>query len=144
MPPQLDLNVVLISPMFMDSFKVIRRVQGVDQFGRMTETDSVFQVTGVIHARGDNTQERPKEYGTGRKSIAVYTGFRLRPQTEGYAPDLVVWRGDNYLVQTLEDYSHLAAGFVQAYCTSEDLQDAPPEETGVLPPPELKELTDGE
>jgi galactose-6-phosphate isomerase len=132
--PQLDPgSVVLFSPMFQTSFSVIRRVQGVDNNGRMTETDTTFPALGVIHAAGENTQERPKDYATGRKSIAVYTQFRLRPQTEGYVPDLVVYRGDNYLVQTMEDYTDFGEGWVQAYCTSQDLQDAPPQGTAINP-----------
>lgn len=126
--PQLNLNVVLTSPMFVDSFTVTRRVQSVDGKGRMQETDTVIAVTGAVHGYGDNAQERPKEYATGRKSIAVYTAFRLRAQSDGFVPDIVTWRDNDFLVEAVWDATHLSAGFVQAYCTSQDLQDQPPQE----------------
>ena len=112
---------------FVDSFTVIRRVQGVDTTGRMTETDTSLPGTGVVYPVGQNTQERTHDFATGHKSIIVITDMTLRPQTLGFVPDLVTWRGNNYLVQTLDDFTNLGRGFVQAFCTSQDLQDAPPE-----------------
>jgi galactose-6-phosphate isomerase len=126
--PQLDVNIVLSSPMFMDTFIVVRRVSGVNAQGRMEVTETQIPTTGVVQPSGANTQERPKGYATGRKSCLVITQFRLRAQSDSYAPDLVLWRGDDYLVETIEDYTNYGRGFVQAYCTSQDLQDAPPME----------------
>lgn len=128
MPPLLDVTVVLNSPMFMTTFTVVRRVNSVDDYGRTVVNEDRIELSGVIVPAGLNTQERPKEYATGRRSIAVYTQFRLRPQVDGSIPDLVLYRGDDYLVETVEDYTVFGAGFVQAYCTSQDLQDQPPED----------------
>jgi hypothetical protein len=126
--PSLDVNVVLSSPLFMDTFTVVRRESGVSDQGRTTTIETQIPTTGVVQPSGANMQERPKDYATGRKSCLVITQFRLRQQTAGYLPDLVLWRGDDYLVETVEDYTNYGRGFVQAYCTSQDLQDAPPME----------------
>lgn len=138
--PQLDVNIVMASPMFMDTFRVIRRASSVDDTGRTTSTDEVIDTTGIVQPTGNNTQERPKEYATGRKSCLVITAFRLREQTQNYLPDLVLWRGDTYLVETVEDYTNYGRGFVQASCTSEDLQDTPP---GELPSVNPQKVIDG-
>ena len=61
------------------------------------------------------------------RAFDLITAFRLRAQSQDSLPDLVSWRGDSYLVQTIEDYTNYGRGFVQAYCTSEDLQDAAPQ-----------------
>jgi hypothetical protein len=126
--PSLDVNVVLSSPYFMDTFTVVRRISEVNDQGRTATIELKIPTTGVVQPSGANTQERPKDYATGRKSCLVITQFRLRQQTQGYLPDLVLWRGDDYLVETVEDYTNYGRGFVQAYCTSQDLQDAPPME----------------
>ena len=128
MPPQLDVNIVLSSLMFMDTFTVVRRTSGVTPQGRTETVETQIPTTGVVQPSGANTQDRPKGYATGRKSCLVITQFRLRSQTQGFIPDLVLWRGDDYLVETVEDYTSFGRGFVQAYCTSQDLQDAPPME----------------
>lgn len=128
MPPQLDVNIVLSSPMFMDTFTVVRRNSGVNDQGRMVTVETPMPTTGIVQPSGANTQDRPKDYATGRKSCLVITQFRLRAQSDGYMPDLVLWRGDDYLVETIEDFTNYGRGFVQAYCTSQDLQDAPPME----------------
>jgi galactose-6-phosphate isomerase len=125
--PLLDVTAVLSSPMLMDSFTVTRRQSGVSATGRTTMSSTTTTQTGVVSSSGENSQDRPKEYATGRKSILVITTYRLRQQSQGVLPDLVGWRGDLYLVQTIEDYTNYGRGFVQAYCTSEDLQDAAPQ-----------------
>ena len=43
-----------------------------------------------------------------------------------YAPDLVAWRGDLYVVKTVEDLTNWGPGFVEAECISVDLAEAPP------------------
>jgi hypothetical protein len=126
--PSLDVNVVLSSPLFMDTFTVVRRGSAVNAQGRTESIEEQIPTTGIVQPSGANTQDRPKDYATGRKSCLVITQFRLRQQTDGYLPDLVLWRGDDYLVETVEDYTNYGRGFVQAYCTSQDLQDAPPME----------------
>jgi galactose-6-phosphate isomerase len=125
--PLLDVNIVLSSPMLMDSFTVTRRQSGVGTDGRTTISASTTTQTGVVQTSGENSQDRPKEYATGRKSILVITQYRLRQQSQGSLPDLVGWRGDFYLVQMVEDFTNFGRGFVQAYATSEDLQDAAPQ-----------------
>jgi hypothetical protein len=126
MPPTLDVVDVLYSAEFMDTFTVVRRDSGVTPQGRSETVETQYATTGVVQPSGANTQERPKDYAAGRKSCFVATQFRLRAQSEGFFPDLVLWRGDDYLVETVEDYTNFGRGFVQAYCTSQDLQDAPP------------------
>jgi hypothetical protein len=134
MQPQLNVNIVLFNPLFMDDFIVVRRSSSVDPDGRVQSDDVQIPTTGVVQPSGENTQERPKQYATGRKSCLVITQYRLREQSEGFLPDLVIWRGDTYLVQTIEDFTNYGPGFVQAYCTSQDLQDAPPEDIPVVNP----------
>lgn len=124
--PLLDVTSVLTSPMFADNFQVTRRVDAVGTNGRNTVTASTSTQSGVVQPDGDNTDERPETYGTGRKTISVITKFRLQAQVNGCLPDLVTWRGDTYLVETIEDLTNYGAGFIEATCTSQDGQNAAP------------------
>jgi galactose-6-phosphate isomerase len=145
--PLLDVTRVLFSSMLMDTFNVIRRPalvsedgrveQGPDLHIRFESVPGVVQINGKLMANGENATERPPQYGTGRKSLLICTTFRIFSQVDGFLPDLVEWRGDTFIVETLEDFTNYGAGFVQAYVTSWDLQDAPPEggedELGITP-----------
>lgn len=128
MRPQLDVNVVLYSPMFMDSFQVVRRTSGVDESGRTTVVEQTLTVTGVIHEWGNNAQERPKDYAAGQKGITIYTPFRLLQQSDGFLPDLVLYQNDDFLVTGIEDWTRYGRGYVRAYAQSQDLQDEPPQQ----------------
>jgi len=147
MPPMLDVTEVLFDPMLMDHFNVVRRPSTVSATGtvnqdpefwtRFENVSGVVQINGKLMANGENVTERPPQYGTGRKSLLVVTTFRIFSQVDGFLPDLIEWRGDQYIVETLEDFTNYGRGFVQAYVTSWDLQDAPPEggedELGITP-----------
>lgn len=124
--PLLDVTSVLTSPMFATTFQVTRRVDAVGTNGRNVVTPTTTTQTGVVQPEGDNSDERPEEYGTGRKTISVITKFRLQKQVNGCLPDLVIWRGDTYLVQEVDDLTEYGAGFIEAICTSQDGQDAAP------------------
>jgi galactose-6-phosphate isomerase len=125
--PLLDVNQVLASPNLRTTFLVTRRMVTVDTHGRTSTTTSQYTVVGVINAHGDNTTDRPSEYAASHKSIVVYTPFRLYAQSQGSLPDLITYRGNDYIVRAIEDFTQYGRGFVQAYCTSQNLQDSPPQ-----------------
>ncbi len=43
-----------------------------------------------------------------------------------YQPDIVKWKGDCFLVKSVDDYTQYGAGMVIAECVSQDFDDAPP------------------
>jgi hypothetical protein len=129
--PMMDLSEVLTDPMLLDSFAVNRRTQTVDDFGiASTSTQPFAGLYGVIYPSEENELKRLPDLQIQSKAITVITMFALRGESEAasteYAPDVVVWNGDNFLVRKVEDYSNFAAGFIFAICTSTDLVDQPP------------------
>lgn len=129
--PDIDVtDVVLGSAVAGDEFIVIRRVETVGDNGESSVEVFRYPAAGSIQPEGDNDLEREADFDTGVHTIAVITPFRLRlSATDGkgvsFKPDIVGWNGNNYVVKTVEDYSHFGRGLIQAICTSEDFVDEP-------------------
>jgi hypothetical protein len=129
--PMINITAALTSPMLADSFSVIRRTQTVGSNGRATMAQqTISNLSGPVYPSDDNDLKRLADEQITGKAITVITRFALYGEVEvagtQYQPDIVVWRGDNFLVKHLEDWSNYGPGFVLAICTSIDVVDQPP------------------
>jgi hypothetical protein len=129
--PMLDMRVALSNPYTIDYFTVIRRVETVNDFGESTLTTTSYPLTaGVVTAGQPSNLDRQANFQVTPKWIDIVTQFCLYPESESgagteYQPDLIVWRGNNYIVKTLADYSSYGLGFVSAGCAITDSQQRP-------------------
>lgn len=124
--PLLDVTQILTDPDLADSFAVKRRTQVIDAHGRTTTTDQLIPgVIGVVTAISPSDLDRREDYQAMSRSISVVTKFHLRGEVTGYQPDIVVWKGDNYLVKHVNNYPHFGPGFMEAECSSMDKTDLP-------------------
>jgi len=126
MPLDIASDCVL-DPMLADTFNVIRRMETVGANGRSTTQNQTFKrIVGVVNMSSDAEvvrQQFPEmEFST--RVISVVCKFRLQTAVQNYQPDIVVWRGNNYLVQQIALYPQYGAGFYEATCTSMDTADA--------------------
>ena len=137
--PQIDVSDVLLDPVVAgEAFTVQRRIETVNNFGQSTISVETFPAVGAITPSGDNSLVRDEAYQTNAKSIQVLTAFRLRGAAKDgagnrYQPDLVLWKGDSFVVRMVSDYSQYGAGFVQADCVSIDLLDQAPSGSTAAP-----------
>jgi hypothetical protein len=117
--PLLDVTQILTDPDFADSFAVRRRTDVIDSHGRSVPTEQTFSpVIGVVTANSPSDLDRKEDYQTMSRSITVVCRFALRGETTDSQPDIVVWRGSNFLVKHVDLYPHFGAGFFQAECSS--------------------------
>lgn len=124
--PTLDVSEVLTDPMLAEKVTVIRRVQAISDKGRTVVTPTEHKnVVAVVTAAHPNDLERLDDNQRTGRHLSVITKFALRATSPGYQPDIVVWRGDSYLVKALDPYPQYGAGFVQAIVGSLDSQDRP-------------------
>lgn len=122
--PLLDVTQILTDPDFADSFSVRRRSDVIDTHGRSVPTEQVFAgVIGVVTANSPSDLDRKEDYQTMSRSITIVCKFSLRGETTSFQPDIVVWRGSNFLVKHVDLYPHFGAGFFQAECSSMDKTD---------------------
>jgi hypothetical protein len=131
MPPLINVSMALNSPMLADRFAVIRRQQTIGNNGRAAfNATNIPAVSGVVYPSTRNDLERFPNFQVTGKTITVITRFALRSESEthgaDYAPDIVLWHGDNFLVSALEDWSNFGPGYVMAICASTDFKDVPP------------------
>ena len=127
MPLDIATDCVL-DPMLADKFNVIRRAETVDAHGRSTTVNTAFpNVVGVVNMAEDEQllrQEFPEmQYAT--RVISIVCKFRLQTAVRGYQPDLVVWRGNSYVVRAVDPYPQYGNGFYEATASAIDLADTP-------------------
>ena len=80
---------------------------------------------------------RVEAFSIAEKTIRVTTTFMLRGPSkdvtmQNFQPDIVIWKGDSYVVRALDDFSQYGAGMVTAECSSIDYVDSPPSAPPVL------------
>ena len=83
----IDVSQLLTDPDFVNSFIVLRSVQGVDDHGRTTESQVQLAATGSVQPAGKRTYEMFPEAARVSGALEVYTMFRLSPPTEQISSD---------------------------------------------------------
>lgn len=130
--PRVNVDRVLRSPLVAaQSFSVIRREEVVGNNGipALTATN-VPGLSGAV-SPSDNDLVREEAYQTQQSAIQVVTRYRLRGagvsgDGKTWSPDIVVWKGGQYLVRVAQDYTQFGAGFVRADCVGFDPQQGVP------------------
>jgi galactose-6-phosphate isomerase len=117
----LDVTEILTDPEIASKFDVVRRAETVADNGMSTLALTPFRRrTGVITATSPNSLDRGTDMQSMPRSITVVTKFKLQSEVIGYQPDVVVWKGSQYLVKSIDLYPHFGPGFYQAECHSMD------------------------
>lgn len=120
----LDVTEILLDAEFVDTFDVRRRQQIIDDHGRVVSNEVLFSdVVGVVTAISPSDLERKDDYDAMSRSISIVCKFHLRGETTGHQPDIVAWRGNNFLVKHVDPYPQFGAGFFQIECSSMDKTD---------------------
>ena len=126
----LDMSDALLDPMFLDAFKVLRRQEAIDDNGRSVTTTKTFNpVYGTVTMSSPSDLDRAADYQMATRTVVLK--FQLQTEVTGFQPDVIVWRGDNYLVRHVDYYPQFGAGFYQAECTSMDKTDVNPSKVRV-------------
>ena len=108
-----------------ENFTVYRRKENINPFGESIVTVQIEQAVGQISPTSPSNLVRDPAYSSQYKNLDVITTFRLIGagqdiSTQAYQPDLVLWKGNFYIVNKVDDYTHYGAGFVQAICDAFD------------------------
>jgi hypothetical protein len=121
----LDVDNVLLDPDFTDKFNVIRRPANADNEGRLTTAGAIVfnSILGVVNIADPSDLNREDDYDIFSRAISVITQFRLRGQSEGFMPDIIVWRGNNYVVTNFSPFPQYGNGFYEVIAESMDKND---------------------
>jgi hypothetical protein len=116
--PTLDVSDIPICEEFGDKFDVIRRPETINESGRSSAAQVVGSAVGTIYPTGDNSLVRQTDFELGRKTLTVVTPYRLQQAAPGHQPDVILYRGNQYVVTSVEDYSQYGAGIIVAEVSS--------------------------
>jgi hypothetical protein len=119
--PDLDVADVLLDPDFCEQITVIRRVQAVSTSGAAfaSNTQNLI-ITGVVTIGSMLALKRASDYELANNVITVHSQTRLQGPTANGYPDIVVWKGNKYVVKRQSDWSHYGQGFTAAECELQD------------------------
>jgi galactose-6-phosphate isomerase len=115
--PNIDVTELLSDPDFATAFDVIRTAQAVGSTGRATGTPATTSgVIGVIVPLSTTELDRFPEGERLHGRVRVITTFRLSSGDAPSTADIVVWKGRQWTVVQVNDYSEFGAGFMDATC----------------------------
>lgn len=115
--PTLDVSDVLLSPEFLDTSLVVKRSeQAVDSDGFALNTVKQTPFGGVVTVDRSLEARRMQAGQVISGAILVITTFRLTNGNTGIDADIVIYRGRDYRVTFVDQYTAYGAGFVQAHC----------------------------
>jgi hypothetical protein len=127
--PYLDVTELLQDPELAESFSVTQRPQ-VLVAGRVTVPNpiTVPGVIGVVMALPADELDRLDDHEKLSRHFMIVTKFRLRGPSKDaagqkYQPDLITWRGDQYIVSKVSTFPEWGPGFFQVTVKSIDLTD---------------------
>lgn len=122
----------VFDPLLNDTFGRIRRLEMRDAHGRsqvaQTTTANLTGVVSMYQDIEDIRNEFPEvQYATRVISVVTNSNFQAAVkdvQGNNYQPDLIVWRGDNYVVLRVSPYPQFGIGWHQVVAMSVDKVDA--------------------
>lgn len=122
----------VFDPLLNDSFSRVRRLESRNAQGRSqvvsTTTPNLNGVVTMNEDIEDIRNEFPEvQYATRVISVVTAANFQAAvkdAQGQSYQPDLIVWRGDNYVVLRVSPYPQFGIGWHQVVAMSIDKVDA--------------------
>jgi hypothetical protein len=119
MCPALDVTSVLLDPYFVTKgLTCVRNSQVIDDNGIATNTPTTFTFNGVVTNDTGDLLVRLAEGSRVQASITIHTRFKLQDGKSGLDADLITYKGNNYTITNVADWSDYGRGFV---CASAEL-----------------------
>ena len=119
----LDVSDVLLCPEFTDNFVIERSVESVSANGRLTPSTTSIPSFGVVCMANTSDLARHPELQMIERVLSIVTKTRLQSAVSRAQPDIIIWRGDNYVVKAVDPYPQYGQGFYQVLAASIDLMD---------------------
>lgn len=119
----LDVTDVLLCSEFTDNYVIQRNAEIVDDNGRSSVTPIKIQAVGVITMASGRDLQRMPDMQFLDRVIKIATKTKLQSEVSGAQPDIIIWRGDSYVVKMCDLYPQYGQGWHRGYAASIDLTD---------------------
>lgn len=116
---QVDVAELLHDPDFVDKMQVITQIPAVNSRGENTITEQVVDSIGSVQpASGKVINRLPEEF-----RVANVSSFWFQGQIVATAPgkysSILVFKGQRFQVQTVQDWTNFGAGWCEGTCVAE-------------------------
>ena len=113
--PLLDVNDLLTDADLADTFAVKCETEAVSSGGmNQVSTTTTSNLRGVVYPVNSATLLRLPEAERISGQIIIVTPFLLTTGSGTTGADIVTWRGRDYTVCEVNDFSGFGAGFIEA------------------------------
>jgi hypothetical protein len=119
----LDVSDVLLCEEFTDDYVIKRASQSTDDHGRVVETEQSIDSFGVVTTASGSDLQRYPDMQLIDRVLSIVTKTRLQSATKNNSADIIIWRGNNYVVKYVDPYPQYGQGFYQVIVASIDLMD---------------------
>ena len=119
----LDVSDVLLCPEFTDEYYIQRNTETINDKGRSVTTPAKTKSFGVVTMASGRDLQRLTDYEVLERVIKITTKTRLQSEVNGAQPDIIIWRGDNYVVKDIKLYPQFGQGFYSVLAASINLTD---------------------
>lgn len=119
----LDVSDVLLCQEFTDEFYIQRNVETINDKGRSVTAPAKTKSFGVITMASGKDLQRLPDYEVLDRVLRITTKTKLQSEVNGAQPDVIIWRGDNYVVKDIKLYPQFGQGFYSVLATSINLTD---------------------
>lgn len=114
----IDVSDIVSDPDFQDIVTLKRRTSTVNTYGENVLSETSASVYMVIQpASPDDLQRLPDSVRRRDAVTAYYQGTLSADIADGAYPDVIVWNGKRYQVQTADPYNNWGNGYARAICS---------------------------
>jgi hypothetical protein len=122
----LDMSDIVDDPDFITPcVQCYRRPRTTSNGGLAVITLQPFMINATVVPASGRQLQRLADADRTSAGIAVFTTTPLQTESTSYAADLVVFKGQNYILNYLDDFS--LNGFYAGVCTLTDIQGPDPD-----------------
>ena len=122
---------------FLSTLTVYKCTVDLDDEGFWSKTLSDPYIIRVVKTPNEDKPKTDVQSDYKLKSIEVYSIDKLRNQNAIDAADIIEWNGQNYQVDSVEDYSNYGQGYYHIYASLVNVEDR-------IPAEEPEEITEQE
>lgn len=115
----IDVTDLLTDPDFVDPVCIINRTPTINSFGENVLVEASNQTVGSVQpASGKTISRLPEALRVANVSEFWVKGQIIADGTYTY-PDILVFQGRRYQVQTVQDWGNWGAGYAEGTCVAE-------------------------
>ena len=109
----LSLRHAVTNPRFQVPLLRVTRLEQLSQYGRSTMVETNYKFKGTVTVPSDANLVRYVDSTTYTKAICVTSTIKFNPESKKGNGDVIIYKGDRYLVLGVDDYDQY--GFTRAY-----------------------------